>query len=103
MIFLLPLIFRKIPRDFGNETVWNMIRERFLDPFFMPLMADDVMLRDAPHAYVMTAGYDFIRDDGAMFASRLTSVGVKTEYRNYPEAFHHALLFHQGPLRLQVR
>ncbi|XP_067667961.1 arylacetamide deacetylase-like [Haliotis asinina] len=89
-------------KDFGNKELWEKIKERLLDPYLAPLMADDAMLRRTAHAYVMTAGYDIIRDDGIMYVSRLKAVGTKAMIRNFPEAFHHALWFHSGPLRVNV-
>ena len=51
-----------------------------------PLLAD--RLAGLPPAYVMTAGYDPLVDEGAAYADRLTREGVRTEYRNYPDMVH---------------
>jgi len=70
------------------------------DPYLSPLMADDSMLRDLPRAYVMTAGYDFIRDDGIMYAKRLKHAGNPVHHVNHRTAFHNAHTFVEGPLKL---
>ncbi|XP_046365741.1 neutral cholesterol ester hydrolase 1-like [Haliotis rufescens] len=92
----------ELRKDFGNRELWEKIKHRLLDPYLAPLMAGDDMLRRTAHAYVMTAGYDIIRDDGIMYVSRLKAVGSKAMIRNFPEAFHHCMWFHSGPLRVNV-
>lgn len=86
-----------------NERHWaEKVSNVFLDPFFSPLLADDEVLGQSPRSYVMTAGYDVIRDDGVMYHHRLKRLGVPGVWKHYPQAFHHACLFHSGPLKLQV-
>jgi acetyl esterase len=41
-----------------------------------------------PPAFVMTAGFDPLRDEGKDYADRLAKGGVKTEYRNYADMVH---------------
>lgn len=88
--------------EHGNEELSDTIEELITDPYVAPLMADDSMLRLTAEAYIVTCGYDIIRDDGVMYAERLKSLGHKVIHKNYPEGFHHALFFPHGPLRLQV-
>lgn len=92
----------ELPKDFGNEELFSQIESRITDPMMSPLLADDDMLQDSPLTYVMTSGYDFIRDDGIMFSERLTNVGQKVILKHYHEAFHNALFFPHGPLKLDV-
>ena len=51
-----------------------------------PLLAKD--FAGLPPAFVLTAGYDPLRDEGRAYADRLIDAGVKTTYVNYPGTVH---------------
>jgi acetyl esterase len=51
-----------------------------------PLLATDVS--GLPPAFVLTAGFDPLRDEGRAYADRLIDAGVKTTYVNYPGTIH---------------
>lgn len=51
-----------------------------------PLLAQDV--KGLPPAFVLTAGFDPLRDEGRAYADRLIDAGVKTTYVNYPGTIH---------------
>ena len=51
-----------------------------------PLLAPD--FKGLPPAFVLTAGYDPLRDEGRAYADRLIEAGVKTTYVNYPGTIH---------------
>ena len=51
-----------------------------------PLLAKDVS--GLPPAFVLTAGFDPLRDEGRAYANRLIDAGVKTTYVNYPGTIH---------------
>ena len=51
-----------------------------------PLLAKD--LTGLPPAFVLTAGYDPLRDEGRAYAERLIEAGIKTTYANYPGTIH---------------
>ena len=72
--------------EHGNARVWTQISDVILNPYFAPLMAHDVS--NLPPAYIVTADYDVLRDDGLMYARRLADAGGKVVTRNYERAFH---------------
>src|SRR5262245_28976475 len=51
-----------------------------------PLLAKD--FKSLPPAFVLTAGYDPLRDEGRAYADRLIDAGIKTTYVNYPGTIH---------------
>lgn len=56
-----------------------------------PLLAQS--LAGLPPAYVMTAGYDPLVDEGRAYAERMASQGVEVAYREYPDMVHGFILF----------
>ena len=46
-----------------------------------------------PAAFVLTAGYDPLVDEGRAYAERLAQAGVETSYREYPDMVHGFVLF----------
>lgn len=57
-----------------------------LDPRCSPLRAES--LAGLPPVFLLTAGYDPLRDEGKAYASRLLEAGVDVEYRNYDSLIH---------------
>src|SRR5262245_40321130 len=51
-----------------------------------PLLAKS--LAKLPPAYVFTAGFDPLVDEGKEYAERMRKEGVQVEYRNYPDMVH---------------
>jgi acetyl esterase len=62
-----------------NENDWRDWRAS-------PLLAQ--RLAGLPPAFVMTAGFDPLRDEGRAYAERLKAEGVATEYREYADMVH---------------
>ncbi len=61
-------------------------KEDWLDWRASPLLAKSVA--NLPPAFVMTAGFDPLVDEGKAYADRLAKEGVKVEYRNYADMVH---------------
>ena len=89
-------------KDFGDEELFKKIEGYLKEPLISPLIADDETLEGLPFTYIMTCGFDFIRDDGIMFHEKLKHLQVETELAHFPEGFHNALLFPHGPLKMDV-
>lgn len=54
--------------------------------YAVPMLAPH--FRDLPPAFIATAQYDPVRDDGRLYAESLRNAGVKVELRNAPRLIH---------------
>jgi acetyl esterase len=66
-------------------------REDWLDWRASPLLA--ASHAGLPPAFVLTAGYDPLLDEGRAYAERLAEAGVEVAYREYGDMVHGFLLF----------
>ena len=84
-------------RDFGEghgltaasmQRFWNVYLDGSdgMDPDASPLRADD--LEGSPPAFVLTAGFDPLRDEGEAYAEALRDAGVEVQLRRYDGAIH---------------
>ncbi|MCC6210880.1 MAG: alpha/beta hydrolase [Burkholderiales bacterium] len=78
------LLTRKVMHYFRGHYLPD--RSDWADWRASPLLAKS--LAGLPRAYVLTAGFDPLLDEGLAYAERLKKEGVATEYRNYPDMVH---------------
>jgi len=57
-------------------------------PWAFPMNARQEDLAQTPPAYVMTCGFDPLRDEGHAFAEQLAEAGVDVEYSNHESMIH---------------
>ncbi|XP_070539061.1 neutral cholesterol ester hydrolase 1-like [Ptychodera flava] len=75
------------PNEESNDSrVCNEIQDTLLNQDFAPLMREN--LTGLPPTYIVTAGFDVLRDDGIMYAERLEQAGVPVTWLHYEEGFH---------------
>ncbi len=75
---------------FGDETLYNSIKDILLNPDFAPLMRSD--LRGLPEAYIIACHFDMcLRDDGILYGIRLEEAGVKTTLKYYKDGIHESI------------
>ena len=90
------------PTDSGNEQLSKEVEKTILDPYFAPLMADESEYKDLPLTYVLTAGYDVLRDDGLIYYQRCKKADVPVHLAHYPDGFHGMIFFFSGPMPFEV-
>jgi acetyl esterase len=84
-------------REFGErhgltaasmQRFWNLYLAGAdgLQPDASPLRAED--LAGSPPAFVLTAGFDVLRDEGEAYVMALREAGVDTEHTRYDGAIH---------------
>ena len=75
----------------GDEKLWNKIKGKMLNPYYSPLAADNV--ENLPDAYVFTANYDPLRDEGWLYAIKLKEAKNKVTIYNAENGFHGIISF----------
>ena len=70
----------------GKQEVWDQLKDVMLDPYFAPLMADD--LSGLRQALVYTVEQDVLRDEGSLYAHRLKEAGNIVEHYHNKAGFH---------------
>jgi len=61
-------------------------KDECFNPYVSPILAKD--FSNLPPAYVITAGYDVLRDEGHAYAMKLIEAGVPVTIRCYKEFMH---------------
>ena len=70
----------------GKEEVWNSLKYVMMNPYFAPLMAED--LSGLPQALVVTCIQDVLHSDGELYALRLREAGNKVMHFHNKAGFH---------------
>jgi len=86
--------YKKPSFETGNETMWNELKDKLLNPYFSPLVAE--RLDGLPLTYLLTSEFDILRDEGFLYTQRLRDSGVTIQHVNMDTGFHGVLLFHQA-------
>jgi len=71
--------------DYFRQHYLNSLDEVTL-PLASPLAANDIS--ESPDTYLLTLGYDPLRDDGIAYAERLQTAGIKTHHEHYDDCMH---------------
>ncbi|TGN18983.1 alpha/beta hydrolase [Leptospira idonii] len=56
--------------------------------FNSPLLAESKELKGLPPAYVSTAGFDPLQEEGDRYSHLLETAGVKVQHRHFPDLIH---------------
>lgn len=78
--------YKRSPTNYGDEKVWAELREVFLNPYFAPLVANN--LAGLPPTYIYTAHCDILRDEGVLYAQKLKAAGVQVKHNHSKSGFH---------------
>uniref|UniRef100_A0A914WI17 Alpha/beta hydrolase fold-3 domain-containing protein n=1 Tax=Plectus sambesii TaxID=2011161 RepID=A0A914WI17_9BILA len=70
----------------GDSKLCADLEPFMFNPDFSPIMATD--LKGLPSAFIVTCGWDILRDDGVLYAKRLEEQGVTVNWVDYPSAIH---------------
>ena len=71
---------------FYSHYVPHETEDHSNDPRLSPLMSED--FSGLPPAYIVTAGFDPLHDEGVAYADKLKSAGVKVRHVDYPTMIH---------------
>ena len=84
----------------ATSTFFQKISDIVLNPDASPLLREN--MRGLPPAYIITAQYDPIRDDGIMYARRLEKAEVDVTWKHYDNGVHGMFSIFAGPTSLQA-
>jgi acetyl esterase len=92
MTMSMPSIDQMARGFFLEKDTMTWFREKYVrseadwrDPRASPLFGD---VRGMPPAFVATAGFDPLRDEGRAYADKLREAGVPVQYKCYSSLFH---------------
>uniref|UniRef100_A0A0M3HZ39 Abhydrolase_3 domain-containing protein n=1 Tax=Ascaris lumbricoides TaxID=6252 RepID=A0A0M3HZ39_ASCLU len=78
----------------------RLFNKNGFDPDFAPILGKDLF--GLPPAMIVTAGYDILRDEGALYAKRLQSFNVPVQWNHYPAAYHGVINMPSSMQRNQI-
>jgi acetyl esterase len=79
------LILTRDLMDYFRLHYLNSLDEVTL-PLVSPLQAKDIS--ESPKSYILTLGFDPLRDDGIAYAQRLKAAGINTQHQHYDDCMH---------------
>jgi acetyl esterase len=82
--------------DVSMRWFWDLYladQSDLTHPYASPLRAEN--LRGLPPAYIMTAQYDVLRDEGELYGKRLSEAGVATKVERFSD-MNHGFMFWVG-------
>ena len=71
--------------DYFRQHYLNSLDEAAL-PLVSPLLTNDIS--ESPDSYILTLGFDPLRDDGMAYAERLKAAGIATHHEHYADCMH---------------
>jgi acetyl esterase len=71
--------------DYFKRNFLNDLNEVAL-PLVSPLQIKDIS--ESPNSYILTLGFDPLRDDCIAYAERLKLAGVNTKHQHYNDCMH---------------
>jgi acetyl esterase/lipase len=69
-----------------TSEIWHKISKDYMDPYYFPLMANNHS--GLPPAYIFTAQFDPLRDEGYLYAHKLRQDGVNVTHYNSRHGWH---------------
>jgi acetyl esterase len=79
------LILTRDLMDYFRLKYLNSLDEVTL-PLVSPLQAADIS--ESPKSYILTLGFDPLRDDGIAYAQRLKAAGINTQHQHFDDCMH---------------
>jgi acetyl esterase len=71
--------------DYFRQHYLNSLDEAAL-PLVSPLLSNDIS--ESPDSYILTLGFDPLRDDGTAYAERLKAADITTHHEHYADCMH---------------
>uniref|UniRef100_A0A0N5BBM3 Abhydrolase_3 domain-containing protein n=1 Tax=Strongyloides papillosus TaxID=174720 RepID=A0A0N5BBM3_STREA len=94
--------YEKPIHETSNSEKSKKFCELLKNPDFAPLLADESDVIGLPPAVIITCGYDVLRDEGVLYANKLSRNGVPTLWNHYENAFHGIFTLSGGTTRKKI-
>ncbi|XP_061171602.1 arylacetamide deacetylase-like [Saccostrea echinata] len=83
---------KKTMSKITDSGLARKLNDKFPNPLFSPLFADDEILKKLPKTYILSTEIDCIRDDAFFLADRLRKLDVDVTHRHW-SGMDHPFLF----------